>query len=245
MIKTIEKFKNREVKAKSIFNLIQINKIEAYNFIKKHHYLKDAKFFSKYCYGLYINDMLVGCATYGNPQGTVTLKGWFGLPNSDQTVLELTRLCMLPSLNGTNATSYLLGNSIKKLKKNGIRAIITLADDSKHVGSIYQVCNFKYYGLTNKKTDFYRIDGKVNPRGKTKDSNGVWLPRTRKHRYCYLIDNNLEILLEECPRPNKNDINIYKHSCCNGENIVHDKRFDKYYTCPKCVGSIREITSSG
>lgn len=65
-----------------------IEKSVAYNFIKEHHYLGDAKFFSKFAYGLYHkdNDLLLGVTTFSNPQGNVALKGWFGLPNTDQTV---------------------------------------------------------------------------------------------------------------------------------------------------------------
>ena len=236
---TIESFKNREVKAKSIFTISKIDKNVAYDFIKKFHYLEDAKFFSKFAYGLYMADQLVGCATYTNPQGISAMKSWFGLSNSDQSVLELSRLCMLPILNGTNATSYLLGNSMKLLKKEDVKAVITLADDSRHVGSIYQVCNFKYYGLTNKKTDFFTADGKVNPRGTTKAVQGVWLPRTQKHRYAFILDKNMKVLLDECERPRDRSENSY--SCCHGTHEVYDKRFNKRYTCPKCTSNIKEL----
>lgn len=238
----VNKFKKREVKARDIFTIREIDKKVAYNFIKEYHYLKDAKFFAKYSYGLYIDSTLVGCSTFSNPQGISAMKSWFGLPNSDQSVLELSRLCMLPELNGSNATSYLLGNSMKMLKHKDVKAVITLADDSRHVGSIYQVCNFKYYGLTNKKTDFFCADGRVNPRGKTKDLEGVWLPRTRKHRYAFLLDKTMKVLLEETERPALEATNQY--DCCNGTHKVFDKRFNKHYTCPKCTGVIEEITYS-
>lgn len=228
----IESFKNRAVKAKEIFTIKEVEKTTAFNFISRFHYLGEAKFFAKYCYGLFINDTLVGCSTFSNPQGIVAMKSWFGLENDNQDVLELSRLCMLPILNGSNATSYLLGNSISKLKSKQVKAVITLADDSRHVGSIYQVCNFKYYGLTDRKTDFFTADGRVNPRGKTKDIQGVWLPRTRKHRYAYIIDKNLTCLLEEEKRPNTESTNNYE--CCNGTNVVFDKRFNVSYSCPKC-----------
>ena len=237
----IELFKTRQIKAKDIFNIKEIDKTIAYDFIKNYHYLGDAKFFAKFSFGLNIGDDIVGCATYTNPQGIVAMKSWFGLSNDNQEVLELSRLCMLPILNGTNATSYLLGNSIKMLKPKGVRAVITLADDSRHVGSIYQVCNFKYYGLTDKKTDFFAADGKINPRGATKDVQGVWLPRTQKHRYCYLIDKDLPLLLEEQPRPTQETIKSY--CCCNQTLKVFDNRFKKWYTCPKCTEKIQEIIS--
>lgn len=235
-------FKNREIKAKNIFNIKEISKSEAFSFIKVYHYLKDAKFFAKFSYGLFIDDILVGCATYSNPQGIVAMKSWFGLENDNQDVLELSRLCMLPSLNNSNATSYLLGNSLKMLKYHDVKAIITLADASRHVGSIYQICNFTYYGLTNKKTDFYTFDGKVNPRGETKNIRGVWLPRTQKHRYCYILDKNLICLLKEENRPKIDNVNNYM--CCYGSNEVFDKRFNEWYSCPKCTESIKLLNKN-
>lgn len=235
----IEKFKNREIKAKSIFTIKEIPKNVCYDFVKKYHYLKDAKFFCVYGYGLFYKEELVGCATYSNPQGISALKGWFGLSNQDNTVLELSRLCMLPNLNGTNATSFLLGNSMKLLKLHNIRAVTTLADSGRHIGSIYQVCNFKYYGMTDNKTDFYTIDGKVNPRGKTKEIHGTWLPRTRKHRYCYLLDKSLKILYSEQEHPRvKQSI---EYDCCNGNKIVFDNRFNEWFTCPKCCANFQKI----
>ena len=238
-----EEFRNREVKAKHIFEIKETTKIEAYDFVKQFHYLTKAKFFAKHSYGLFVNvgnyPTLVGCATYSNPQGISSMKSWFGLPNSSQAVMELSRLCILPELNGTNASSYLLGNSLKQLKNHNVKAVITLADASRHVGSIYQVCNFSYYGLTDKKTDFYCFDGRVNPRGKTKNLRGVWIPRTRKHRYCYSLDKNFIPLLSKQSAPKRNEkINPI---CCNGKNKVYDNRFKEFFNCPKCCkGGLNE-----
>lgn len=195
----IEKFANREIKAKDIFYIKQVPKTTAYSFIRKYHYLGDAKFFSMYQFGLYHKDTteLVGCATFSLPQGTEATMSWFSLPPNTQNILELSRLCMLPQLNKTNATSFLLGGSIKQLsnmneevrrkfKKDNkqfsnddfvCRAVITLALASRHPGSIYQVCNFKYYGMTNQASDFYASDGSINPRGKVSSFHGIYLPR--------------------------------------------------------------------
>jgi len=231
-----EAFKNREVKAKEIFTIEEISKVQAYKFILIYHYLAEAKFFAKFSYGLFFNSELVGVSTYSNPQGTMALKGWFGLSNSDQSVLELSRLCMLPDLNGSNATSYLLANSLKKLRAEKVKAVITLADDSRHVGSIYQVCNFKYYGLTDKKQDFFDTNNKCNPRGSTKNNRGVWIPRTQKHRYCYILDKGLKCLLIEKERPKGSDTKEY--DCCGGLEVAFDNRFKETYTCPKCTGKM-------
>lgn len=241
MITAIDKFREHKNKAKDVFSIKLIDKSQAYDFIRMYHYLKGAKFFSKFAYGLFYKptDELVGVATFSNPQGISAMKGWFSLDNQDQSVLELSRLAVIPSLNHTNATSYLLGNSIKLLKKDGIRAVITLATSDRHVGSIYQVCNFKYYGLTDAKTDFFTEDGRVNPRGPTKDVRGVWIPRPRKHRYAFIIDKSLKCNYQECDRP-KIDA-VKKLECCNGTGKVYDKRFGVWFTCPRCSGHIENV----
>lgn len=240
----IEKFRNREVKAKNTFSIKEISKDVANSFVATHHYLGDAVHpFPKFWIGMFMEEELVGVAIYGLPQGISAVKSWFGMKNENTDILELTRLCLLPELNGSNATSFLLGNSIKILKKKKVRAITTLADSSKHVGSIYQICNFKYYGQTNKKTDFYCVDGRLNPRGKTKDLRGVWLPRATKHRYCYLLDKALEILLKESEKPKATETQTPE--CCKGENKVFDKRFKEWYTCPKCTDKIKLIEKEG
>lgn len=235
-------FSHREIKAKDVFYIEEISKPQAYNFVTKYHYLGDAKFFCEQAFGLFAihGGQLLGVATFSQPQGNVALKGWFGLTNQDKCVYELSRLCMSPSLNRTNATSFLLGGSIKLLKKQKrIKAVITLADSYRHVGSIYQVCNFKYYGLTASKCDFFTADGKVNPRGATKDVHGVWLPRTRKHRYAYIIDPKLKCLYTEESKPTVD--NTLEVTCCDGTGVVYDNRFKEWYTCPRCTGKLKKI----
>jgi len=240
----LQRFKERSIKANAVFRIDSIDKVEAYNFVSKYHYLGDTDFFSMYAYGLIEREThkLVGVATYSLPQGSVALQSWFGLKNDVKDILELSRLCMLPELNGTNATSYLLGNSMKRLRTEGVRAVITLASADRHIGSIYQVCNFKYYGLSDQKTDFYRADGKKNPRGETKDSHGVWITRPRKHRYAYMIDKTLKPILSECTPPTKD--NTIATDCCKGTHIVYDNRFHEYYSCPVCTGKLIHINGS-
>lgn len=241
--KLIEQFKNREIKAKNIFTIKEIDKKTAYEFVRKYHYLGQAKFFSKFAFGLFNDGELVGVSTFANPQGRYTLKGWFGFDNKCQSILELSRLCLHPSLNNTNATSYLLSNSMKMLKVYGIRAVITLADSTLHVGSIYQVCNFKYYGLTAIKKEFVGLDGKINARILQTGTSGVWIPKSRKHRYCYLLDKSLVVNYKEEPYPKKGE--LLKLDCCGGTHRVFDTRFKKWYSCPRCCGELVEIKDYG
>lgn len=244
-INLIEQFKNREIKAKNIFYIKTIEKRVAKEIVKEFHYLGTKDFMYTVSYGLFDKDTdeLLGCAVFGTVGGISTLKSWFGETNENSdNYLELTRLVMNPLLNGTNATSFLLGNAIKNIKKTmkNIRAIISLAESTRHVGSIYQVCNFRYFGMSDKKTDFYGADGSKNKRGSSRrDMQGVWIERPRKHRYCYILDNTLEVKYKEEPYPKKDD-KLYI-TCCHGTKIVHDNRFDKYYTCPICCGELKEI----
>lgn len=236
----INQFKDRKIKAKEIFTINEISKSLASRLIRQYHYLGDTDFISKYSFGLWCCERLVGVATYGNPQGNVTMKGWFNLDNDDQSVLELTRLAMLPILNRTNATSYFLSHTIKQLKKYGVKAVISLADASRHVGSIYQVCNFGFYGVTNDKNDFYRYpDGKKNPRCAVKDARGVWLPRSKKYRYAYIMTNSLKCNYAKEKAPKKGEV-ILK-ICCGGGHKVYDRRFDEWFTCPICTGRLERI----
>lgn len=239
----IEGFKSRTIKAKDAFDLREVDKNMAYGFVAMYHYLGTAKFMSMYQYGIFLKgtDMLLGVATFSPPQGPFSLKGWFGITDNSVTYIqELTRLCLLPELNGSNATSFLLSNSMKRLKALGVKAVVTLADSTRHVGSIYQNCNFKYYGMTEKAMDMYSLEGK-NVRGKSSNFHGVYLPRNRKHRYAYVLDPTLKVLYKEEPRPSKDDL-TGKPSCCGGSLVVHDDRYDEWFTCPKCTSKFIQLT---
>lgn len=244
MITIIDKFKNREVKAKDVFSLREVDRATVAHLIQKYHYIKEGNFKASYCIGMFIGDTLVGAAAFHFPQGVYSLKGWWGLPNSTKDILELTRLCLIPELNGTNATSFLLSGAIRILKKkHNIRAIMSLADSSRHVGSIYQVCNFKYFGITpSTNRDFYSYLGdnkwKKNPRGKISHKKGVWLPRTPKHRYAYILDNNLTCVYEEKPYPSKTTPAEGECRGCGGKGVVVDKRYNDTYDCPLCTSDM-------
>lgn len=235
---------------KDRYIICEITKKEAKDLVSKFHYLGDKDFLYKYAYGLVDKETysLVGCAVFAHPNGNVTLKGWFGVENDSEigkSIYELTRLVLHPTLNGGNVSSYLLSNAIKNLRrKTRVCAIITLADGSRHVGYVYQACNFKYYGVSDKKKDFYMYDEtssngyRLNPRGKVTDKQGIWLDRSIKHRYVIVFEKNLRVLYKEEKYP-KGDTNIFDISCCRGKGFVIDNRFMKKYSCPICVGELR------
>jgi len=134
-----------------------------------------------------------------------------------------------------------VGGGLRAVKNYNIRAVITLATSDRHVGSIYQVCNFKYYGLTDQKADFWSFETQGKPRGKVRDLQGVWVDKPRKHRYAYIFDKSLHCLYAEEPRPTLDMIVPY--SCCGGTGIVRDNRYGVEYTCPICTKRLYKVVN--
>jgi hypothetical protein len=192
---------------KDEYTISIIEKSEASSILLKYHYLKDISkgFKSGINVGLFKKNVLVGvCIFTGFPVPELT-KGMFGLERNDQEgFYELSRLCLLPDIQKMehNITSWFVSRSIKFLKKNyKARALLSYADSDFHGGTIYKACNFKYYGLSEPKCDFYieKPDGTFikHSRGKIKGIKGVWKPRSRKHRFVIVFDKKLKILWNE------------------------------------------------
>jgi hypothetical protein len=128
-----------------------------------------------------------------------------GLDRSDQEGLfELSRLCIVPSVQEYehNIASWFVSRCIKDLRKEvKVRVILSYADSNFHEGTVYRACNFKYYGLTDSKKDFWikNEDGsfRKHSRGKTKGVEGEWRERSRKHRYAMVFDKKLEVKWKE------------------------------------------------
>jgi predicted GNAT family N-acyltransferase len=172
----------------------EITKQEARILISKYHYLGNKGFRSSVIYGLFENNILIGCAVYHGISAPETAVGCFGLKRTEQNGLwELGRLVLVPECNGKNYGSHLVGKSLRQLKhKYKARAVISYADSSLHNGGIYRACNFIYCGLSTKKKDFY-INGIKQERGKTKGiEGGAWKDRPQKHRFIIIYDKKLK-----------------------------------------------------
>ncbi len=192
---------------KSDFYIDRVSKDEIKDLLYTHHYLKDESkdFKSGYNYGLFKHPdwecplRLGGCLGAGVFTGLPVPEiavGAFGLDrNEQQGIFELSRLCIEPSTQSCeyNITSWFVSRAIRQLRKDTeVKAIISYADNSHHVGTIYRACNFKYYGLTDRKKDFYYSDGTKHSRGKVKGAEGEWRERSRKHRYLMVFDKKLQ-----------------------------------------------------
>lgn len=134
----------------------------ANDFLQRHHYLsgKSKGFLGKIYYGLFSeNYEIVGVCVFAGVSAIETLIGafdGFNKKSSQQGFWELTRLAMDDNKKEKNLTSWFVSRCIRKLRcSEDVRAIISYADSDYHHGYIYQATNFKYYGLTAPKNDFY------------------------------------------------------------------------------------------
>lgn len=192
------------------FFIDRVGKDEIKKLLYTYHYLKNeskdfksghnyALFKSSVSDVLHIGDCLAACIFTKIPVPEIAV-GAFGLKRDEQEGLyELSRLCVHPEIQKTeyNITSWFLSKCIKKFRKDANpRIILSYADASKHSGIIYRATNFKYYGLTNQKSDFWikQPDGTFikHSRGPIRGLEGEWRERSRKHRYMLVYDKDLE-----------------------------------------------------
>ncbi len=201
------------------YNIKKISKQEAAEILNKYHYLSHQgfSFRSGFNYGLFIENKLIGVAIYHTLSVPETAKGCFGLERNQQKGLyELGRLALNPNYYAKNLTSWFLSKTIKLLRKEiNVKAILSYADSELHNGYIYQATNFKYYGLTDSKVDFWikQDNGtyKKHQRGKIKGLEGEWRPRTRKHRYLLIFDKTLKCLWKQETYPKGNNKSQYNY----------------------------------
>lgn len=136
----------------------------------------------QYAFGLFIDESLVGCVTFGQPASPSLCKGIAGEANR-KYVLELNRLVLLPEYNGGNYASFLIGHALKMLPNRTF--VVSYADTAwTHVGYIYQATNFLYTGCTKPRTDKYSKSGHARHYLPNETRRQ---PRSAKHRYGYLV----------------------------------------------------------
>ena len=196
---------------KSDFYIDKVSKEEIKELLYTHHYLKDESkdFKSGFNYGLFkrsewecplrIGNCLGACIFTGLPVPEIAV-GAFGLErNQQEGIYELSRLCIHPDVQKEehNITSWFVSRCIKRFRKDArVSCILSYADANHHLGTIYRACNFSYFGLTDKKSDFWikQPNGSFikHSRGSTKGVEGEWRERSRKHRYLMIFDKELK-----------------------------------------------------
>jgi hypothetical protein len=193
---------------KEDFSIERIDKATSAEILLKYHYLKDISkgFKSGYNYGLFHNTNLVGVVIFTGFPVPELAKGMLGLERTEQDGLfELSRLCLEPVIQKEehNLSSWFVSRAIRQLRKDtDVKVILSYADNDFHSGTIYKACNFKYYGLSALRKDFWILqdDGSYtkHSRGKTKGIAGEWRPRSQKHRFVLVYDKNMCMKWTEC-----------------------------------------------
>ena len=176
------------------------------NLLERYHYLSKIGngFKSGYNFILCKGDEVVGVCIFTGFPVPELVKGCFGLDRSDQDgFFELSRLCLEPEnqKNEHNLASWFVARCIKHLRRlTSVRAILSYADNDYHQGVVYKALGFNYYGLSDKKKDFWikQKNGsyKKHSRGKTKGIDGEWRPRSQKHRFLKVFDKLLSVKWE-------------------------------------------------
>ena len=153
-----------------------------------------------YAFGMFRDDVLIGCVTYGTPASSFLRNGIAG-EDFAGSVLELNRLVL--DHNIKNDASMLVSGSLRLI--GGDHIVISFADTEQgHRGIVYQASNFSYHGLSAKRTD-WKVRGMEHLHGITiadqfrgianraqamRDKYGddfYLAPRSRKHRYIKII----------------------------------------------------------
>lgn len=197
-------------KLKEKYFIERISRYAAKKLLDQYHYLhEDGNYRSGHNYGLFDTQTrnFIGVCVFHTVSTQYIIKGCFGFDSFKlDGFYELGRLCINPHLYEKNLTSFFLGNAMSIFRKQEtVRAMLTYADIGFHVGYIYQACNFKYYGLTDVKSDFFieQTDGsfKKHQRGKCTHLKGEWRVKNQKHRYLIVYDTSLKTIWQEHPYP--------------------------------------------
>lgn len=126
-------------------NVREISCQTARGYISAFHYSRTMPDSSRFVYGLFAQDTLVGVCVFGMGCGKNQYTSVFpDIQNGEY--IELTRLWCEETL-GRNSESYFISKCLKQLPKE-IKIVISFSDTKQHhVGYIYQATNWIYLGI--------------------------------------------------------------------------------------------------
>jgi len=186
---------------KSEYACVMIDKEMCGPLLREHHYLSSISrgFKSGFNVGLIFEGRIVGVCIFTGWPVPELLNGCYGLRRNDQAGFwELSRLVLDPRNQSAehNLASWFVSKSMRMLRKREkVRAVLSYADNDHHKGTVYAAANFKYYGMTAPKKDFWiRQEGgnfTKHSRGKVKGVDGEWRHRSQKHRFLVTVDKTL------------------------------------------------------
>lgn len=140
---------------------------EARRFLQAHHYARSLPA-TREKFGLYRKGCLVGVVTFSPPFPAVIATRELGGTAGEARVLS--RLCLLDEVPG-NGASFFVGEVFRRLRREGLRGVITYADPVPrkggdgawikpgHIGTIYQALSACYLGRASSKRLLLFPDG--------------------------------------------------------------------------------------
>ena len=163
--------------------------------IVDNHYAKGMSNTASHIYGLFKRSdpfKLLGTAVFMiAPQGVALQYG----NGTYKDVLTLSRFVLIPDMP-KNSASFLLGSSIREIKKlNRYNCLVTYADTSEnHTGTIYKATNWTYIGTVKGAAKYTDKDGKLVCRKSTKTRSAATMKRlykyegySIKHKFIYRL----------------------------------------------------------
>ena len=142
--------------------------------------------------GMYVDDTLAGCITYGIPPAPNTQRCCG--EEYRKNALELNRL-YIHDWAGRNSESWLIGQSFAMIDIKKYFVLVSYADsECGHYGGIYRATNWIYTGLTKSHNDV-KMKGNKHPRTtqhnggslSVLENGGSVVTRSRKYRYVYFL----------------------------------------------------------
>lgn len=169
---------------KSEYCIKPIDIEKATELVKKWHYAKGGSKQAVYLFGLFNKSELEPC---GVSWWIPPAKGSVDKYNSGnyKTTLSLHRLVIEPD-RPTNAASYLIGQSIKWIKRESrFDFLITYADTwQNHTGVIYRATNWDYRGLSEPSRVYVNKEGRLKG---TKNGGGGAYNSTQLAKWGYSL----------------------------------------------------------
>lgn len=212
-------------------------------YISTFHYSRTMPDSSRFTFGLYYRERVVGVCVFGmgcgKNQYTAVCKD---IKNGEY--IELTRLWLEDTL-GRNSESYFISRCLKLLPKE-IKLVLSFSDSKQnHFGYIYQATNWIYLGINNGAKMLINKDGYEahprllgiykmrHPEYRDYDNDSLmailgfsWISGGAKHKYIYIRDKRLKkkLALKSLPYP-------------KGENLMKKKNDIKSLGVgnPECV----------
>jgi hypothetical protein len=173
--------------------VVPISKAICDEYVLKKHYSHRAPIFWA-GFALIENGKIEGVCVYGQPSPPIQKYAFKG---RDFRLYELVRLVVQSETK--NASSYLVGNSLKMLEPKPC-AVVSFADSEQgHCGYIYQATNWIYTGATVSHDHAYIVDGKrvhpmtlrdmgiTNPKEWAHDNGIETVKPLPKHRYFQFV----------------------------------------------------------